>query len=482
MDIALDEWRPGFARRTNDFADLVDVAARWRWEPGMSADRAKSLVAVATPDLTDGERSVLFALLEHLDADLLKASEPFVWPSARLLGLELNKSESVIRERRAALERKRYLIRDYNHANRPAGEEAINLAPLFSRLDELATRRVEILNKNAALRDSWKSQVVDISSFRAQAPENRRLEQSHLNQKIEVTESAAPTARSSYEGDRATPERGRIARPKEPSRRNSGDRSAIGSPKRARGLGPAKMSDASIAKMVRDELQMAVEVCPALSAILTPEIIANPAQAGLLQERQLDQLANETLPEPHRNNGLSVQWSWRRHGIRSAAMLAVALTDPKVVNPCRYFGRLATSPPTGELDLRLNLARILKWQNKSAPPIEHIETVAVSPAAAEVDASFIPATWPTPPGADHPTWLAIAQALRRRIGKGRFDTWFAPNVGFAGFEQGVLAISAPTIPAERISKEFHGHVIAAAAEAGFKVVKLMVTVRRFSAT
>lgn len=488
MDIAQDEWRPGFARRTNDFAELVQLAANWRWREGMLVAKARSLVAVATPDLTEGERSVLSALLEHLSQKHLEASNAFVFPSARLLGMYCNKSESVIRERRARLEAKRYLIRDYNLANRPADNEAINLAPLFARLDELEQTRAEILAKNEAIRDSWKEQVVDISKYRAQAPEDRRLEQTQSNSKLEsVTgESAAPPARSNSKRDRASPDRGWNARPKGTNPHRGGDLIANGSPKRARAAGPAKISEAALAKIVREELEMAVEACPELSEAVTPEIIADPSLAGILVERQLEQLARDLLPDPHRNNDLTVGWVWRRHGIRTAAMLAVALKSPRVVDPCRYFGSLAKSPPSNELDFRLNLIGILKWQRLSAPAADSADPASAQEAAAPpaplptlAPAVELPTSWPAAPGADHPTWVAIAEALRRRIGKGRFDTWFAPNVGFTGLEGGLLALTAPAIPADRIKREFTGHVLAAARDAGFKVDQLLFAVRRF---
>lgn len=207
---------------------------------------------------------------------------------------------------------------------------------------------------------------------------------------------------------------------------------------------------------------MALEACPELSAILTPEVLENPSCAPFSAVAELESLANQLLPENDRNNGLTVRWGWERHGVRAAAMLAIALKDPRVANPCRYFGKLATSPPTGQLDLRFNLMRALKWQKV---------------AAVEPDAP-LPSRWPEPPGKNHPTWVAVAEALSKLIRRGAFDTWFAPSVGFVSLGEEVLTIAANPTAAMRIRTDFRQHLLRAAREAGLKVSSVVVLDRK----
>ena len=31
---SMDDWRPGFAKRADNFHEVCDLAQAWRWEPG----------------------------------------------------------------------------------------------------------------------------------------------------------------------------------------------------------------------------------------------------------------------------------------------------------------------------------------------------------------------------------------------------------------------------------------------------------------
>lgn len=194
-------------------------------------------------------------------------------------------------------------------------------------------------------------------------------------------------------------------------------------------------------------------------------MIKNPASATADVIRELERIALELLPEEGRNNDDTVRWGWSRHGVRTVAMLAVALGDPRVQNPCRYFGRLACSDPGPSLDLRLNLARILR--ERGVPVVE--------PAAGrEVG---LPAPALILPGADDPHWLAIAAVLRRQLREGPFGAWFS-QAGFHGLADGVLSLSAPPTAADRIRENYRNAVIEAACEAGLVVNRLVITPRR----
>lgn len=461
MQVAEDEWRPGFARRANNFAQVCNLAVSWKWRDGVTTWRIKDAVAVGTPDLTDGERSLLSAYCTYLNDDELRQSRAFVWPSSRLIALQLGCSENSVRDRRRSLERKGYIVRDYNRANRPADDRAIDISPLCARLGELEGNRKAALDANAALRDAWQSPIVNLGNYRAQAPNSRRLEQSQLNNKNSVERTDAPPARSRTRSQRDKPAEDRPGRDQSEKRPAPGRPIANGSPERARAAGRTQSDPSALAEMLRAELGMAVRVSPALGSVLGPEVLANPASAGTAALVELERLAAELLPEQHRNNEVTVRWGWSRHGVRTAAMLAIALGDPKVENPCRYFGRLACAEPGSSLDLRLNLARILRERG-------------ISPEA-EPAAAALPSQVVAPPGADDPDWVSIAGELARRIRTGPFGAWFS-QVGFHGISDGVLSISAPGTAADKIRREYLKDVCAAAQAVGHEVSRVMVSV------
>jgi hypothetical protein len=452
------------ARRAENFREVCDNAVRWVWHKGVTVGRIMAAVAVGTPDLTDGERAVLATYCTYLNQQQLADSNAYVWPSNRLIALQLGCSENAVRDRRRALERKGYIVRDYNRANRPAGERAIDLSPLCARLDELEARRNAALAANAALREAWQQHVVDLRDYHAQAPDPRRLKQSQSIESVSVDRAAAPAARSRLAERRASPADAHQAPVPTPHRTASPADSANGFPRKARVSGRGRDPAAPLAEMLRAELRMAVQVVPALCPAVPPEVIGDPSSAGAGVVRELERIALELLPEEGRNNDETGRWGWSRHGVRTVAMLAVALGDPRVQNPCRYFGRLACSDPGPSLDLRLNLARILRERD-----LPMVETAA---GEGGLQTPTLAA-----PGADDPCWLAIAAVLRQQLREGPFGAWFS-QVGFHGLTDGVLSISAPPTAAARIRDNYRTAVIEAAAEAGFAIDRLVIIPRQ----
>src|SRR6202166_4040833 len=132
-----DDWRPGFAKRAPNFAQVCERAERWRWQPGETIARIAGAVLKGTPTLTLPQRLTLSLYVEHLNQDRLEQNTACVWPSSALIADYLGCSESTARANRRALEAARFMVRDYNRANRPAGVEAYDLAPLVARLGEL---------------------------------------------------------------------------------------------------------------------------------------------------------------------------------------------------------------------------------------------------------------------------------------------------------------------------------------------------------
>ena len=398
------DWRPGFAKRAPNFAQVCDSAERWRWRPGESVARIAAAVLKGTPTLTVPQRMTLMLYVEHLNQDRLEQNIACVWPSSALIADYLGCSESTARAHRRALEAAGFMVRDYTRANRPAGVEAYDLAPLVARLAEMEAADAALREAAQARRALYSEAVVFPGRYSAQAPEDRRLEQSQMNERSTVREADAPTARSPAHQRRES--RAGNVHADRSSTNHQGNRraGALCSPGGASGSGGASSATSGRAEMVRQELQAAVQVCPRLAPLVPAHVLADPASAGPADAARIAAAAAELLPETERNNALSVTWGWRRHGPRVIAMLAIALEDRAIQNPCKYFGWMATRDPEGAPDLRLNFARIMRAKGEipAVPP----------PPAALMDS----------PGAEDPKWQAIDAELQRIVRQGAYGS------------------------------------------------------------
>jgi hypothetical protein len=479
-----DDWRPGFAKRADNFDEVCAKAEAWRWRPGESIARVAAAVLKGTPGLTTPQRMTLLLYVEHLNQDRLEQDIACVWPSTGLVADYLGCSESQARTNRRALEAAGYMVRDYNRANRPAGLEAYDLRPLMARLDELEAVDAAIREASAARRAIYSEAVAFPAKYSARAPESRRLEQSHENLDFSVPEKDAAQPRHHPEARPSTrPADGNVHQSSNSPQR-TGRANAIGSPGGASGLAGAKPAASVYAEMVRQELQAAVQVCPRLRPLLPDHVLANPASATPADAARIAAAAPSLLPEPERNNGLSMQWGWARHGIRAVAMLAIALEDPKVRNPCSYFGWMATRSPDGAPDLRLNLARILREKGvippiEAAPAPEAAAVVDVGPPAPPIaEAVDEPLPLMFAPGVEDRRWHAIDGELRRLVREGAYGSWFG-RIGFQGVTDGVLNLSTPNgTSADRIKRDYIPAILMAAEAAEVFVDRVVITVRK----
>jgi hypothetical protein len=461
-----EDWRPGFAKRAENFSEVCAWAEGWRWSPGETVARVAGAVLKGTPGLTIPQRMTLLIYVEHLNQERLEQDIACVWPSTALVAEYLGCSQSQARANRRALEAAGFLVRDYTKANRPAGVEAYDLRPLMARLGELEGVDDAIREAMEARRAAYADNVVFASRYSARAPESRRLEQSHQNFSSSVREKKAATPRhDSHSGPAARFEdiNGRADPSPRPRR---GQQSAISSSEGASVSGSANLSPSVYAEMVRQELRSATQVCPRLAPLVTPALLADPLSAAPEVAAQVAAAAAAHLPNPERNNDQTALWGWRKHGIRVLVMLAIALEDPEVKSPCGYFGRLA-GQDRGAADLRLNLARILRGQGLAAPPA--LETAP-------------PPEEPPPlmfqPGIEDPPWPEIAGRLRAIVREGAWGSWFG-RIGFHGIVDGVLTISTPTsIAADRIKRDYKAAILQAAEMAEVFIDTVVVTVRK----
>ncbi|HQT55392.1 MAG TPA: DnaA N-terminal domain-containing protein [Phenylobacterium sp.] len=461
-----EEWRPGFAKRAENFPAVCAAAETWRWQPGETIARVAAAVLKGTPSLSIPQRMTLLLYVEHLNQDRLEQDTACVWPSTGLVAQYLGCSESQARANRKALEAAGYLVRDYTRSNRPAGAEAYDLRPLMARLEELEGVDEAIREGVAARRASYLETVAFPMRYSARAPESRLLEQSQNNFTSSVREKDAATPRSHSETRPSTRPAGGNATGSSTQRQRNRQDSAVGSPWGASGLGGANPDASVYTEMVRQELRTAIRVCPRLAPLVRDAVMANPASATPEDAARVAAAALEFLPQPERNNDQTTIWGWRKHGIRIVTMMAIAFKDPEVRSACSYFGKLATQE-RGASDLRLNLARILR-QKGDLPPAEE--------PAGVVEPELPPLMFA--PGAEEAPWAEINAELRRLIKDGAHGSWFN-RVGFHGIDDGVISLSTPTgLAADRIKRDYIEAIKRAAEAVGVFVERVMISVRK----
>jgi len=461
-----DDWRPGFAKRAPNFDEVCDRAERWRWQPGETVARIAAAVLKGTPTLTVPQRMTLSLYVEHLNQDRLEQNIACVWPSSALIADYLGCSEGTARAHRRALEAAGFMVRDYNRANRPAGVEAYDLAPLVSRLDEMETADAAVRERAAARRALYSEAVIFSSRNSARASIDRRLEQSDKNISSPVRSNTDPASPEHYtKSQPAMPDHTNVqdATPINQTSRTSSTRGSSGG---ASVSASAKPAPSVRAEMVRQELQAALQVCPRLAPLVPAAILADPASASPEVAARIAAAAEEWLPEADRNNPLTVSWGWARHGARVIAMLAIALEDPSIRNRCSYFGWMCTRDPNGAPDLRLNFARIMKAKGEipdAGPPVD-----APPPEPVLIES----------PGAEDPKWQAIDAELQKIVRQGAYGSWFT-QIGFHGIEAGVLMLSARSgLAADKLKQEYIPQILAGAEAAGEVVSRVVITVRR----
>lgn len=469
-----DDWRPGFAKRAQNFSEVCATAETWRWSPGETIARVAGAVLKGTPTLTIPQRMTLLLYVEHLNQDRLEQDIACVWPSTALIAEYLGCSQSQARANRRALEAAGYLVRDYTKANRPAGIEAYDLRPLMARLGELEGVDDAIREGMEARRAAYSENVVFVTRYSARAPESRRLEQSQENFRSSVREKDAATPRHGSDSRPASPPGTGKDRPDSGRRPAGGQASALGSPGGASGFGSARPDPKVQAEMVRQELRSAAKLCPRLAPLVTPALLANPLSPTPEDLARVAAAAADILPNPERNNDQTAVWGWRKHGARVLVMLAIAVEDPEVRSPCGYFGKL-TGADGAALDLRINLGRLLKARGDVPAPEPD---PAPSAADGEAQARRLAEDLVAPPGTEDPKWQAIAVELKAILRDGKFGSWFG-RVGFGGLTDGILYLSTPSgVAVDRIKADFIPDIIEAAARADAFVERVVITLRK----
>ncbi len=471
------DWRPGTAKRAGNFEEVCSRAQDWRWSAGVTVERIFAAVLKGTPDLSQAQRNLLLIYVDALNQERLEASQATAWPSTILVAQWLGCSPSTARQHRATLEARGYMIRDYTRANRPAHEEAYDLAILAARLPELEAAAASARAGARARREAYQAhQVHDQAPAEAHAgalenerpgAENPAPEQSQINRgfgTVGAARAARPRAAQSAEASASGPGRGEVApaskSPDRPAGKPPDDGPAAlharsrGSPRRASGGAAGAPAGSSAAERLRQELGWRWSSVRGCSAAL-PSWIADPAGSARRRPRQWTaRAAEQLLGEPARNNAETAAWGWGRHGPRTIVMLAIALEDPNVRDRCRYFGRMCTWPAGAAVDLRLNLRRIRRGGGEAAA------STAQPAAAAEASPD--------------PVWAKVAVELKGRLRRGAFDAWFG-RVRVHSLEDGLLWLEVRPAKAADQARQHLAAVKAAAIAAGLEVTRVAIS-------
>lgn len=469
-----DDWRPGFAKRAPNFDQVCESARQWRWTEDWPVSRIVEAVLLGASDLTTTQKVVLMIYARRLNHKQLAKGIACVWPSTALVSMETNLSANTLRIHRKALEAKGYMVRDYNRANRPADVEAFDLGPLMARLDAL-DGEIEAKDANyKALKAQQAEHVVSERHICAQEQNSGRLEQSHIKNRNTVQKADAPMARN-------YPSRWAATHPNElhnaaPNRAPPVDNphNVNGFPRKARDFRHGQAESSVTTRNALAELQAAVDLCPRLLPLVPPLLLETGLPGPDFQPQELAVAAAALLPGSDRNNDDTFRWAWSRHGVRALAMLAIALEDPSVKEPARYFGWMACREANNAPDLRFNLVRLLKGRGAiPSPALQRPRPTAADVArAAPQEIEF------AGPGADDPVFQRLIEALRPRIGVGALGSWFS-RCGFHGIADGVLQLSTPGPTArDAILQKYLPAVRDAARALELGVVRVVIELRK----
>lgn len=130
--------KPGFAKRAEDYEETVSLCQSTRSDAGLNRLMIDKALALGTAqDLTPQERCLMMALLAHLDVQGTAADETAVWPGAGRLCTMLDIADSSLRRLKGSLEQKGFILRRYDHRNRPLKKGAIDLKPFLLKVPDL---------------------------------------------------------------------------------------------------------------------------------------------------------------------------------------------------------------------------------------------------------------------------------------------------------------------------------------------------------
>lgn len=401
-DTKTDGQRPtGVAKRDPNFAEVAARAGEFApcALTRLDVDRA---LAQGLPDLSDGEQRLLAFYFSHLSMVEVQNGRTCVWPGADLTQVELGKSGAVIRRRKAGLEEKGYIIRQYDGRNRPLDEGAIDLAPFLAKLPSIL----------AAI----------------QARRDARREAFHANRQMDVqTAKTIMNAQArKNEHQNSPPESSVCSTDFSEENLEEGRDSASTS---------NAEQEARQAHQDAKTVNQALSLSPQLRKLLAPE--NEPLSAIEALNRMPDALRT-LFGSDRRGTALhTFKWALGRSGFEAFIQLAVALEDPMVKEPIRFFGKMATNAEPW--DLTENIKRV---REKNPAPMELDE-----------------------PAGDQAK--RFARILSASIGIGAYNSWFGSARTRYEFDGDTIRISvSSSFAADEIPNRFGKQLIEAVAKFG----------------
>jgi hypothetical protein len=166
----------------------------------------KALALGTGGELSCQERCLMMALLAHLDIAATAGGETSVWPGSSRLCTLLAIGESTLRRLKSSLEEKGFILRRYDHLNRPLHGGAIDLKPFLLRVEELCSELGHTVRVLSEEREARRSERYDQRQDRsAQASVSERPIGNHSPQTSERTPIKAGEEEVAGEAERLMP-------------------------------------------------------------------------------------------------------------------------------------------------------------------------------------------------------------------------------------------------------------------------------------
>jgi len=446
--------RPGFARRAENYPDIVAQAQTFTGLEGVTAGLIYRILIDGFPHLRVSRTAfhLLLNLVGHLTAEDWAKGSAIVWPSNERLADQCDVTVRQVQRALGELEHAGLVIRAYTHRHsrmtrnkRNGAEGGIDLAPLGSKLPALSSavqvKKAEIADR----RERRHRRVHDVSYMSDNSCPDEisdTHEQSHLKQSINTVRAAA---KASDQSDASRRNTAGISVEGSNQKRYSGATTEIRSSDDETGFSTrAKRQPTILAETPKIAILRAYRLSPTLQ-----EVVAE----GEILEASLDDLmaifrrAVASLM-PQRNTTMTWDWMVKYHGWRAAIAFIVALEEPGVSNRSGYFGYFLKPDLPKPLNFSSNFKRIAAARREvvNAHPADANRPGRVETASPPVDG----------------LWGAVVARLSQTVAAASVTAWILP-LTFLENENGVLRLSARSMFAKDwIDREFRDGILRAA--------------------
>ncbi|WP_282611050.1 DnaA N-terminal domain-containing protein [Pelagibius sp. Alg239-R121] len=385
------EVRPGFARRTEAFPELVSQAQAYEADPDLTKDALYRAVSLGLAGvLSDKEHRFLCIAVSMLNRRSLERGLPHCYLGGYLFCQALGGiSMSTLSRIKRSLEAKGLIIRHYDKRNRPLEKASIDLRPLLQRLEEFQ-ERAELLFEASRARFE-EAQTIDVHDYEG----NDEMAGCHLCHPNSPSPNLIPSTVQTNAESQPSAAISKSAEDQptaDPGGKNPPTAIQSGNIDRNQHCSPKETSDfwrrrgqlsKGLSTKARSELLEAHRLSPTLS---------NYLDAADIEKGELKRVYEACLEviqahfNPQRNTDMTFKWAVGKFGWRAVLILVCALEDPSVRSPEKWFGWAATRMPK-TADLSDNLRRIAC----------HLDAPETVPDNAEDDCSPLAGN-PTSPG------------------------------------------------------------------------------------